>query len=72
MNTTTMLLVAASFGAGYFLATKDKPAAVGESWRCKNNPNLPGCKGGQIHTLILPATKIFKNNTNPIPGRYGI
>lgn len=72
MNTTTILFMAASFGAGYYLATKDKPAAVGDSWMCQKNPNAPGCKGGQIHTLILPFVKNYRSNTKAIAGRYGI
>lgn len=55
MKTNTLLYVAGAFALGYY-ANKlysDKPA-VGASWNCLKNPNGPGCKGGNIHTVILP------------------
>lgn len=53
----TLLIAAASFGAGYLIADymRKKPriatneaedaaaAAVGASWNCLRNPNGPGC-----------------------------
>lgn len=58
MKTNTLLYVAAAFAAGYYAnklySTPSEAANVGASWNCLKNPNGPGCKGGNIHTVITP------------------
>jgi hypothetical protein len=58
VKNNTLLYVAAAFAAGYYAnklySTPSEAANVGASWNCLKNPNGPGCKGGNIHTVITP------------------